>query len=334
MTAQLAPDVRHHLFPLASKNPLRMAANAAALTTLIRRRGIEIIHARSRAPAWSAFYAAQRTGAVFITTFHGTYGCDNRLKRLWNSVMIRGARVIAVSDFIRRHILAVYAPAAPERIVAIPRGVDTVAFDPTAVSPARVQALRAQWRLPDDELPLILLPGRLTRWKGQALLLEALARLSRPARCVFVGDSKGRVHYAAELRAVATRLGIGERTLFPGDCADMPAACLLADVVVSASLAPEAFGRVAAEAQAMARAVIAPAHGGALEQIRPGETGWLFTPGSAPSLAAMLEVALAASTEERRRIGAHAARSVFSKSQMTAATLDLYRTVHEERQRR
>ena len=320
---------RHVTLPLASKSPLAIWRNAARLAALIRAERVAIVHARSRAPAWSAWLAARRTGAHFVTTYHAPYGERPRLKRAYNAVMARGEVVIAIS----RHIAALVAArhgVDPARIRIIPRGVDPVVFDPAAVAPSRVAALARAWGLPEGR-PVLLLPGRLTRWKGQGVLIEALARLRHAgAVAVLVGAEQGRRRYAAELTALAARLGVAQRLHLVGHADDMPAALALADIVVSASTEPEGFGRVVIEAQAMARPVVATAHGGAAETVAHGQTGWLVPPGDAAALAAALDAVLDLTPAERAAAGARARASVQQTATVAAmqqATLDVYRRV-------
>jgi glycosyltransferase involved in cell wall biosynthesis len=317
----------HVVLPLASKDPWVMWRNAAKLAAVIRDRRIAIVHARSRAPAWSARLAAHRTGARWVTTYHGTYNEGFPLKRRYNAVMASGERVIAISAFIAEHLMARHG-TDPARVRIIPRGVDPRRFDPSLVSGERIVKLARAWRIP-DAAPVVLLPGRLTRWKGQEVLIEALARMKRrDAVAVLAGDDQGRHGYRAGLEALAERLGLGARVRIVGDCADMPAALMLADVVVSASIEPEAFGRVVVEAQAMGRPVVATAHGGAAETVSPGETGWLVPPGDARALAAALDHALSLDAETRMALGARARKSVLARyttERMCAATLDVYR---------
>lgn len=319
----------HFALPVDSKNPLVMRANIARLARLIVEQNVDIVHARSRAPAWSAHYAATKTGRRFVTTFHGTYGAGNPLKRKYNSIMTRGERVIAISSFIAGHIRQVYGvPAA--RIRVIPRGVDLERFDPARVSAERAAQLASQWRL-GDGLPVVMLPGRLTRWKGQTVFLEAIARLGRKdIRCVLVGSDQGRADYRRELEDIISRHDLGEVVRIVDHCADMPAAYMLTDVVVSASTDPEAFGRVVPEAQALGRPVIASDHGGARETIIEGETGWLTPPGDAQALAATLERVLAIGPEARQGLAERAiayVRGNFSKDAMCDKTLDVYNEV-------
>lgn len=321
--------VEHITLPLQSKNPLQMHANSNTLAALIDDRGIDIVHARSRAPAWSALRAARRMGAHFVTTFHGTYNAQNFFKRRYNGVMARGERVIAISDFIASHVQERYG-ADPARIRTVPRGVDVAIFDPAAVPAARMIALATAWRLPDG-MPVVMLPGRLTRWKGQTVLIDALAELGRSdVRCLIVGSDQGRTGYRDELEAQIAARNLGSVVHLVDHCRDMPAAYMLADVVVSASTDPEAFGRVAAEAQAMGRPVVATDHGGSRETVVPGETGWLVRPGSPSELANAIREALGLNARNRAIMAARARAHVlerFTVARMTEQTLAVYREV-------
>ena len=316
----------HITLPVDSKNPLVIRKNIAALAKVIRSRRIGLVHARSRAPAWSARSAAQRCGVPFMTTFHGTYNFNNPAKKAYNAIMAKGERVIAISEFIGRHIVENYD--TPEgRVRVIPRGIDIDTFNPDAVSPERMIQLSQSWRLPDDA-PVIMLPGRLTRWKGQSVLIEAARRLGRAdVRVLLVGDDQGRTGYRDELEAQIARIGTEGIIHLTGPCRDMSAAYMLANVVVSTSTDPEAFGRVAAEAHAMGRPVIASDHGGARETVISGETGWLVPPGNADALAQALHTALTMTSEDRDTVAQRAiahVRKNFTKQKMCAATLDVY----------
>lgn len=316
--------------PLDTKSPLALAANARRLERLIRARSVNLLHARSRAPAWSALWAARAARIPFVTTFHGAYSAGSAAKRLYNSVMLRGDAVIANSQWTADHIASTYA-FRPKRLVVIPRGVDLDRFDPAHVSHDRVLDLRRSWGARESDV-LILLPGRITRWKGQLVLVEALATILRNGygsfHAVLAGDAQGRDSYLAEVRQSIERTGLGERVTIAGHVDDMPAAYRTADIVVSASTNPEAFGRVAAEASAMERPVVATDHGGARETVVPGESGLLVPPADKSALAAAFEQLLKAGAEARRAMGArgreHIARN-FSLARMTADTLALYR---------
>ena len=327
----MEPGVRragaaHVTLPLAAKNPFAIRANSARLATLIEAEDIDLVHARSRAPAWSALYAARRTGRPFVTTFHGAYNFGNPLKRRYNSVMARGDRVIAISRFIADHLDRHYG-ADEARVRVVPRGVDFARFDPARVGGGRIVRLAGQWRLPDG-VPVVMLPGRLTRWKGHEVLIDALAMLGRDdIRCLLVGADQGRRGYRRALEARIKARGLDGLVHAVDHCDDMPAAYMLADVVVSASLDPEAFGRVAVEAQAMGRPTIASDHGAARETLRDGETGWLTAPGDARALAGTIGEALALDAAARGALAERAMAWVganFSKEAMCAATLAVY----------
>lgn len=320
----------HHItLPLATRNPFHIHANIERLIDVINREKVDLVHARSRAPAWSAWFAARRAGVHFVTTFHGTYSHENVVKRAYNAVMTRGEKVIAISSFIAGHIRKVYGVPA-SRIEIIHRGVDINRFDPDKVTAERLVKLAGSWRLPDG-IPVIMLPGRLTRWKGQLTMIEAMARLGRAdVRCLLVGDAQGRAGYRAELERAIDRLGLNERVRIVDHCSDMPAAYKLTDVVVSASTDPEAFGRVVIEAQAMGRPVIASNHGGAKETVIDGETGWLVPPGDPAALAAALARALTLSEAQRKTLTERAVAHIhanFTTATMCAKTLDVYNAV-------
>lgn len=319
----------HLKLPAASKNPVVMYRNVARLEQIINAYDVDIVHVRSRAPAWSARAACQRTGRHFITTFHAPYNFSNALKKRYNQIMAEGERVIAISEFIAQHVRQHYN-VDRTRLRVIRRGIDVARFDPDRVSAERMIQLSTRWRLPDG-VPLILMPGRLTRWKGQTVLLEALARLSgSDYRCVIVGSDQGRAAYRRELEALIESRGLGGRVSIMDECNDMPAAYMLSDVVVSASTDPEGFGRTVGEAQAMGRPVVASDHGGAREQIVADRTGFLFPSGEAAALAEGLRKALSLTPEARARLHDEAiarVRSEFSKDLMCARTLALYREV-------
>lgn len=322
---------KHFEMPLATKNILKMRANTRRLKKLIREQGVDLIHARSRAPAWSALWAARATGTPFVTTFHGTYNINSPLKRFYNSVMTRGDRVIAISDFIADHIRENYS-IEDEKLRVVHRGVDMSLFDPERTSASRVIALSERWRLPDG-VPVVMLPGRLTNWKGQMVLVKALAALGHQnVRCLLLGSDQGRVRYTEKLQALVQEKGLEPVVHIIGDCKDMPAAYMLADVVVSASTDPEGFGRVMAEAQAMGKPVIASDHGGAREIMVPG-TGWLVPPGNEYALADALQKALTLTAEERARMAEKAVANVrarFTREMMCDRTLDIYEELLEE----
>lgn len=321
-----AGGIHLHL-PLNTKNPLGVWRNAARLTQVIEAHHVDLVHAHSRAPAWSALLAAHHARVPFVTTWHGTYAETVPFKRYYNGVMAKGDRVIAVSHFIARAIAARHRITAP-RVVVVPPGVDVARFDPETVAWERVHDLQRRWEIPDGH-PVIMLPARMTPWKGHAVLLEALARMRRSdALCAFVGSVEGHERYVSRLRRLAATHGVAERVRFVGGCDAMPEAFMLADVVTNTSTAPEAFGRVVIEAQAMARPVVASAHGGAAETIASGKTGWLVPPSDPIALAATLDRLLAMDQGARQEIGRAARRAVvrsYSLSAMQSATVRIYR---------
>jgi glycosyltransferase involved in cell wall biosynthesis len=246
--------------------------------------------------------------------------------------MIQGQRVIANSVFIAGHIRKNYGISmASLRIIH--RGVDLDRFDANKVHAQRVVGLASDWRL-EDGLPVIMLPGRLTRWKGQVFFIEAIAALGRKdIRCLLVGSDQGRSNYRRELENLISDNGLNEVVRIIENCNDMPAAYMLTDVVVSASTDPEAFGRVIPEAQAMGRPVIATNHGGALETVIQGETGWLVPPGDALALTSAIEHVLALDEDARQELAQKAVANVrkkFSKTVMCAKTLAVYDEILSE----
>jgi glycosyltransferase involved in cell wall biosynthesis len=323
-----ALGAKHVTLPLTAKSPLALWRNAAALTALVRAEGVALIHARSRAPAWSALMAARRARLPFVTTYHGAYNEGIPGKRLYNSVMARGDRVIAISHFIADLIRARHG-VAESRLRVIPRGVDPRRFDPGLVSAERLAALRTAWSLPEGR-PIIMLPARVTRWKGQMVLVEAMARLPGDSLALLVGDAEERPAFRAELEARIESLGLKDRVRLVGHANDMPAALMLADVVIHASTDAEAFGRTVIEAQAMARPVIASDLGAPRETVAEGVTGWRTPPGDAAALADAIGKALSLPGEERAALGARARAAVLSgytTAAMQAATMAVYREV-------
>ncbi|OYX30744.1 MAG: glycosyl transferase [Caulobacterales bacterium 32-69-10] len=317
--------------PVASKNPLTLLANARALKAMIAERQVSLVHARSRAPAFSALAAARATNTPSVATYAGVYNSTTPWKRWYNGVMARADLVIANSDFTRAHVLAMHR-TDPAKVIAIPRGVDLAAFDPAAVSADRVEALRHAWGIGErDTRPVILLAGRLTRWKGQALAVQAARRLNARGVSDFIlvlaGDDQGRDAYRMELETAIAGAALGDCVRIVGHCADMPAAYLAADVAIAPSLRPEAFGRTAVEPQAMGRPVIAADHGAARETVLPGETGWLVPPGDPQAWTDAIEAALAAGPHAWTRMGQEGIAQVrgrYSVDAMTRATLEAY----------
>lgn len=318
----------HIKLPVDSKKPLQIYRNIAALEKVIRKHKVNIVHARSRAPAWSAYFAAKRTGATFMTTFHGFYGTHGMFKKHYNSVMVRGTKVIAISEFIRDHILRNYPACPAQRIEVIHRGADLAAFHPDAVTPGILGQLSDEWRLTEQHVPVILLPGRITRWKGQDVFIRALSKIrDRQFIALLVGEVGGHSGYRQEIEELIRQKGLQSHVRFVGKTSHMTEAYALSDIVVVPSTAPEAFGRVPVEAQAMGKLVIAADHGGVQETVIHGETGFLVPPGDITALAQMILNALMMPPEARQQIGVAARQHVsehFSIETMQHKTLSLY----------
>ncbi len=316
----------HVQLPLKRKDPVSLFLNCMSLIRLIKEHRVDIVHARSRAPAWSAFYAARAAGCRFMTTFHGTYGLQNEWKKKYNSIMTRGERVIAISHFIADHIKANYALDS-SRMRIIHRGVDLKLFNLQNHSLLRLVELTKEWRLPET-MPLILFPARITRWKGQHIFLRALAALPhRNFFAVILGDDKGHETYRAELEALITELGLEGHVRIARHTHHITEAYRLARVVVATSIEPEAFGRVVLEAQAMGKPVIATNHGGPMETVIPDTTGWLVKPEDVEQLSARIGHALEMPQQELEWMGEQAVHNAtnFSLAHMAAKTIDVYK---------
>ncbi len=339
MTARLEADGgRLAQMPVQSKNPLVMLGNAARLVDLIRAENVSLIHARSRAPAFSALWAAQTTKTPFVATYHGVYKAKSGLKRWYNAVMTRGDLVIANSDYTRDHLLAEHG-TDPDKVVTIPRGVDLDRFNPAWVTPDRVAALKAAWKIDAaDHRTRFVLAGRLTRIKGHATIIEAAQRLKAQGRndflIIFAGDDQGRTGFGEELAKAVTDAGLGDAIRIVGHCDDMPAAYLVADVAILPTTVPESFGRAAVEPQAMGRPVIASNHGGTTETVVDGASGWLVPPGEPTAWAAAMARAIDLGPGKRLEMGQtgmNRTRQLYRVDAMCQATLAAYQRVLDMR---
>jgi glycosyltransferase involved in cell wall biosynthesis len=327
----------HITGPAASKNPWTVfVTNPARLKSIIEREKVNMVHARSRAPAWSALIAARRAKVAFVTTYHGIYNAKTAIKRWYNSVMVRGDAIIANSNYTKAHLIEQHGTSS-EKVTVIYRGVDVDGFDPAAVSADRRAALLEKWNLyePREHLRIIL-PARLTEWKGQRVLIAALAKLKIQGlkfEAILVGDSQGRDAYVGELHAQIAQAGLEDQVFLVGHCSDMPAAFSLCDIAVTPSTAAEAFGRTAAEAQAMGLPVIASDLGGARETVDPDVTGYLSAPSDIDALAGHLATLIHMTPEARRTMGAAGyarIRALFTTQSLQTRTLALYQSVMAE----
>ena len=295
--------VGHLTLPLKTKNIFKMRKNADKLAQFIRENGINIVHARSRAPAWSAYWAAKKAG-----------------------VMTYGERVIAISEHIKRHILANYK-ISEDKIRLVHRCVNTEKFSPEAVTPERMINTVRDYNIPDDK-KVLLLGGRITRWKGQHLLIEALSKVkNQNYYCIIAGDEQGREEYVKELKGLIAKYGLENRVAIFGKVLDMPALMMVSNVILSTAIEPEAFGRIAIEGQAMGKIVVASNHGGSLDSVIDGKTGRLFYNNNAASLAEAIDWALSLSEGEEEKIAKAAVKNVkdnFTKEIMCAKTIKVY----------
>ncbi len=276
--------------PVQSKNPFLILINSIIIAALILILNISIVHARSRAPAWSCYFATKITGRKFVTTFHGTYNFKNSFKKFYNSIMVRSDLLIAGSNFIFSHISENYKNYIKpnKKFLVIFRGINTEYFDPNIVKMKDVEKLRTSWRI-DKNQKIILLPGRLTMWKGQEMFIEAinLFQLSNPELnyvAVILGNDQGRTVYRKKLVRLVEQHKLTHKIKFIDQCNIMPVAYYISDVIVSSSIEPEAFGRVSVEAQAMKKPIIASNIGGSKETIIDNKTGLFFENGNPKSL--------------------------------------------------
>ena len=276
--------------PVHSKNPILILLNTIALIFIILLKDISIVHARSRAPAWSCLIATKITRRKFITTFHGTYNFKNSIKKIYNSVMVRSNLVIAGSNFIFSHINNNYSKYfdSKKRFLVIFRGINVDYFDPSKTSCTAESQLLSDWKL-DRNRKIILMPGRLTAWKGQETFIEALNLVNKELGqksfyAVILGNDQGRDVYKKKIKRLAEQYRLNNQLKFINHCKDMPLAYKISDLVVSASIEPEAFGRVSVEAQSMEKPIIASGIGGSNETILNNKTGFLFEAGNAESL--------------------------------------------------
>lgn len=325
--------VHAHRLPLASKNPLIIFKNANALLALIEREGIDLVHVRSRAPAWSVLRALKNHKTPWIATFHGTYNFKSALKKAYNSVMVRGRKVIAISGFIKSHIEQHYGHYVPaSHIHVIHRGVDCEQFSPEAVSLEEAKLFKEKLGIPFD-VPLITMPGRLTPWKGQKVFIEALGYLKEHSfHALIVGPTKNKTHYRGELEELIKTLGLSKQVHMLEGAASMPVLYKASDLVIHASIEPEGFGRTIIEAQASGKPVIASKLGAPSEIVEEGRTGFLVPPADAKALALAMSHYLTLTDVEKEVLSLNArvrAQTYFSEALMCDRTLKLYADILE-----
>ncbi|MDC0939893.1 glycosyltransferase family 4 protein [Candidatus Pelagibacter sp.] len=305
--------------PVHSKNPLIIFINFLALIGIILINNISIVHARSRAPAWSCFLAAKITRRKFVTTFHGTYNFNNKFKKFYNSVMVRSDLIIAGSNFIFSHIKENYIKYldAKKKFLVIFRGINVNYFDPTTKLDSDEKKLLKEWQIEKDK-KIILLPGRLTGWKGQEVFIEAINLVNielgyEAFFAVILGSDQGRDLYKKKLIRLTEQYRLINQVKFIDHCKDMALAYKVSDIVVSASIEPEAFGRVAVEAQSMERPIIASNIGGSNETVIDEKTGFLFESNNAKSLSIKILKLLSMDEASLQSIGKEGRKNIIQK---------------------
>ena len=305
--------------PVHSKNPLIIFINFLALIFIILINNISIVHARSRAPAWSCLIAAKITGRKFVTTFHGTYNFNSKIKKFYNSVMVRSDLIIAGSNFIFSHIKENYTKYlnAKKKLLVIFRGINVDYFDPTTKLDSDEKKLLKKWEIEKDK-KIILLPGRLTGWKGQEVFIEAINLVNielgyEAFYAVILGSDQGRDLYKKKLIRLTEQYRLINQVKFIDHCKDMALAYKVSDIVVSASIEPEAFGRVAVEAQSMEKPIIASNIGGSNETVIDGKTGFLFESNNAKSLSQKILKILSMDEASLNSIGREGRKNIIQK---------------------
>ncbi len=316
--------------PVQSKNPLIILINSIALTLLIFFLNISIVHARSRAPAWSCYIATKITRRKFVTTFHGTYNFKNSIKKFYNSIMVKSDVLIAGSNFIFSHISENYQKFlnSKKKFLVIFRGINTEYFDSDTIKKKDIDKLKATWKIEDNK-KIILLPGRLTAWKGQEMFIEAINffKQSNPELdfvAVILGDDQGRTVFRKKLERLVEQFNLTQNIKFVDNCNVMPVAYYISDVIVSSSIEPEAFGRVSVEAQAMKKPIIASNIGGSKETVIDNKTGLLFESGNPKSLCDKLNEIIKLDTLTLDLMGREGRKNVINRFNIEKMCLNTY----------
>ena len=305
--------------PVQSKNPILIFLNSILLSFFIIIKKINIVHARSRAPAWSCYFACLLTNTVFVTTFHGTYNFKSKIKKFYNSIMLRSKLTIAGSNFIFSHINENYSEYLnkKKKLRVIFRGINVDYFSQKNISILKQEKLKREWNLDPNKFT-IMMPGRLTYWKGQEKFIEALNILIEDYnitnfQAILLGSDQGRKVYTKKLNSLVERYSLTKKIKFIDHCKEMPLAYSLADVIVSASIEPEAFGRVAVESQSMGKPIVASNIGGSKETVISKKTGFLYKHDDPRELAKNLNTVIQLSQEELKLIGNEGRKNVTKK---------------------
>lgn len=324
--------ITHFELDVKSKNPFTIFLNIKKIAEIIDEYKVDLVHVRSRAPMWSAYYACKKTKTKLVSTIHGTYSLDFlflknfSLKKIYNSIMFKADSIIVVSNYIKNYLLRNYQGNFADQIQTIQRGVDLQYFNRDKVSKNRIIDLIKKWNLPEDK-KMIIMPARFTSWKGHEFLIEALAKVKNDFFCVMVGSDHGHKNYRKKIEQKIVKENLAGKIRIVGACRDMPATYQLAHFVVAPSVRPEAFGRVAIEAQASSKIIVATKIGGALETIIDEETGFLVEPFDQESLAKSIDRILEMSKEETEKFGVAGRKNVeenFSNDLMCQKTIEVY----------
>jgi glycosyltransferase involved in cell wall biosynthesis len=334
--------ITHINLAVNSKNPITIFCNIAKLANIIKEHKINILHIRSRAPMFSGYFAAKRTGCKLVSTIHGSYSTnlifqDSIIKKYYNSLIYCADRVIAVSQFVKNLSISNYQnlnhrffnPEKLQDIAVVHRGVDLKYFNSEAIKKNAIIELIRKWQIPEDK-KIIIMPARITGWKGHEFLLNALARVNADFFCVFIGSDHGHQKLRLKLEKKATSLALGGKVKFVGNCKEMATAYALSYLVISASIRPEAFGRIAIEAQASNRLVIATNIGGSLETIIDNSTGFLVEVNNIEALALKIDEALNLPADKYLAITTNARDHIianFSNDKMYQQTIAIYRNL-------
>ena len=320
--------------PVQSKNPLIMFINFIIIFFIILFYNIDIVHARSRAPAWSCLWACFFSRKNFVTTFHGTYNFSSRLKLFYNSVMVSSKLIIAGSNFIFNHINENYKKYLhpKKKLMVIFRGINLEYFNSENISETKINSLAQKWNINKNDF-VVLLPGRLTRWKGQEMFIESLYLLTEKYNkhnfhAIILGSDQGRGIYSKKLFLLVERYRLRKKITFVKNCKEMPVAYKLADVAVSSSIEPEAFGRVAVEAQAMKKPIVASNLGGSKETVLKERSGLLFRSEDTEELASIINKLMEMEKESLSLMGEHGRKNVekkFNVDQMCQTTFTEYK---------
>ena len=322
--------------PVQSKNFLIMIFNSIIISIIIIAYNINIVHARSRAPAWSCYFSCLVTRRKFVTTFHGTYSFTSSIKKFYNSIMTRSKLIIAGSNFIFNHINENYNKYLNNKgkLMVIFRGVNLDYFNPKNISEKKKKTVQLEWKI-DEEKHTILLPGRLTDWKGQEKFIEALNILiedynNSNFQVIILGSDQGRTVYTKKLYSLVERYNLNKKIKFIEHCKDMPIAYSIADIIISSSIKPEAFGRVAVEAQAMKKPIIASNIGGSKETILNGKSGFLYKYDDPRELAKSINTVLQLDKDTLNSIGNEGRKNVtkkFDVEKMCQTTFTEYKKI-------